>query len=163
MATIIFKEAAADSQKGFRMGRPESLFKNGVTFTVTGKKFGNYTVDGVESKYSNSSQAIVLTTSIGEDVNLNRFLKNRKVVYDAKGDAHIVEAATFKADLLAHMEKLGRREDDPTMLKGSVEEVANHALKFFDGKTIKVTEDASFFAKDNGRLVPGNPLVQFSL
>lgn len=163
MANIKFVEAPASADKGFRMGRPESLFKDNVTFTVTGVKFGNYTIDGAETKYADVAQAILFTTSIGEDLNINRLLKGRKVVYLEDGTAKIVDSCTFKADFLKHMETLGRREDNTDLLKGTVEVVGNHAKKFFDGKTIKVSE-AIYFAKDDkNRLVPGSPTVQFSL
>ena len=98
MANIVFVEAPASASKGFRAGRPESLFKNNVTFTITGKKFGNYTVDGAESKYSDVAQAILLKTSIGEALNINRFFKGRKVVYLQNGYAKIIECATYRPD-----------------------------------------------------------------
>lgn len=163
MANIItFVEAPADSTKGFRIGRPESLFRNNVTFTVTNYKFGNYTVNGAQTTYSATSQAILLKTSLNEDLPLNRLLKGRKVVYDDKGSAHIVEIATFKADLMQHMLKLGRRADNPDMLNGTVEDVAKHALQFFTGKTIVCKEETYFAKDDSGRIVPGAPTVQFS-
>lgn len=163
MANIItFVEAPADSNKGFRIGRPESLFRNNVTFTVTGYKFGNYTVNGAQTTYSATSQAILLTTSLGEDLPLNRLLKGRKVIYHEDGSAHIVEIAIFKADLMAHMLKLGRRSDNPEMLVGSVEDAAKQALQFFTGKTIVCKEETYFAKDDSGRLVPGAPTVQFS-
>lgn len=162
MANIQFVEAPASTTKGFRMGRPESLFKDNVTFTVTGVKFGNYKIDGADTKYSDVAQAILFKTSLDEDLNINRLLKGRKVVYLEDGTAKIVDSCTFKADFQKHMEKLGRREDNPDLLKGGVEEVANHALKFFDGKTIKVSEELYFAKDDKGRLVPGSSTVQFS-
>jgi len=160
---ITFVEAPADSTKGFRIGRPESLFRNNVTFTVTGYKFGNYQVDGHDTQYAGISQSILLTTSIGEDLPLNRLLKGRKIVYDNKGEAHIVEMATFKAELLQHMLTLGRREDTPDLLKGTVEDAAKHALKFFTGKTLKTLESTYFAKDDSGRLVPGSSTIQFTL
>lgn len=163
MANVItFVETPADSTKGFRIGRPESLFKNNVTFTVTAFKCGNYKIDGKDTLYAGVSQAVILKTSIGEDLPLNRVLKGRKVVYDEKGTAHIVDMATFKADLMQHMLDLGRRDDNPDLLKGSVEDAAKHALKFFEGKTITVTESTYFAKDDSGRLVPGAPTIQFS-
>ena len=163
MANVItFVEAPADSTKSFRIGRPESLFKNNVTFTVTGFKFGNYTIDGKDTLFAGVSQAILLQTSLNEDLPLNRLLKGRKVVYDDKGTAHIVDMSTFKSDLMQHMLTLGRRDDNPDLLKGTVEDAAKHALKFFDGKTIKVSETTYFAKDDSGRLVPGAPTIQFS-
>lgn len=163
MANIVFVEAPASTSKGFRMGRPESLFKNNVTFTVTGVKFGNYRVDGEDTKYADIAQSILFTTSIGEDLNINRLLRGRKVVYLEDGTAQIVESCDFKVDFVKHLEQLGRRDDNPELLKGTVEEVANHAKKFFDGKTVKVSEEV-FFAKDEkGRLVPGAPTIQFHI
>lgn len=163
MANINFVEAAASASKGFRMGRPESLFKNNVTFTVTGVKFGNYTIDGADTKYADIAQSILFTTSIGEDLNINRLLKGRKVVYLEDGTAKIVDSCDFKVDFVRHLESLGRREDNPELLKGTVEEVANHAKKFFDGKTIKVAEEIFFAKDDKGKLVPGASTVQFHL
>lgn len=159
---IIFVEAPADPNKAFRIGRPESLFKNNVTFTVTGFKFGNYQINGGNSQFADISQAVLLTTSIGEDLPLNRLMKGRKVVYDSHGDAFIVDTATFKAELMKHMLDLGRRDDNPELLKGSVEDAAKHALQFFAGKTLKVTEEAYFARDDKGKLVPGAPTIQFT-
>lgn len=163
MANVItFVEAPADPNKAFRIGRPESLFRGNVTFTVTGYKFGTYKVDGNDSQFAGVSQSVLLTTSLGEDLPLNRLMKGRKVVYDEHGDAHIVDAATFKADLLQHMLDLGRRDDNPELLKGTVEDAAKHALKFFEGKTLKVTEAAYYARDDRNKLVPGAPTIQFS-
>lgn len=166
--TIKFIESAADSNKGFRIGGQQSLFVNNVTFTVTGVKFGNYQVvkdDGsVEStKYASTSQAILLTTSIGEDLPLTRLLNRRRVIYDKDGQASVVESCDFKADLRAHLESLGRRADSPDMLNGTVESVGNHALKFFTGKTLICKEVNGLGRDDKNRLVPLlSPCIQFS-
>lgn len=164
---IRFVEAPADPNKGFRIGHVQSVFQNNVTFTVTGYKLGNYAIekkDGtVEStKYASSSQSVVLKTSVDEDLPLNRLLHKKDVVYDAQGSAHVEHACSFKGDLMRHMLTLGRREDDPAMLKGSVEEVAKHALKFFEGKAL-ICKEISGFAKDStGKLRDRiSPFIQF--
>ena len=151
---IRFVEAPADPNKGFRIGHAQSVFQNNVTFHVTGYKLGNYDIekkDGTveQTKYADSSQSIVLTVDIDpeETLPLNRLLHKKDVLYDAKGSAFVEYACSFKGDLMHHMLVLGRRDDNPAMLKGSVEEVAKHALKFFQGKTL-VCKEISGFAKD---------------
>lgn len=162
MATIKFIEAEADATKGFKMGRTPSLFVNNVTFQITGTKFGNYTVDGVATKNADKAQAILFTTSVGEDLALNRLLRNRRVVYDKDGTAQILPAFREQAELSQHLESLGRREDDETMLKGSVSDVAKHALKFFEGKTLICIEVPALVRDDKGKLVaPFAPIIQF--
>ena len=164
---IRFVEAQADPKKGFRIGHAQSVFQNNVPFTVTGYKVGNYAIEkkdgSVEStKYADSAQSIVLTTSLGEDLPLNRLLHKKDILYDAQGAAHVEHACGFKGDLMRHMLTLGRRDDDSAMLKGSVESVAQHAVKFFDGKTI-ICKEVSGFAKDEkGRLQDRiSPFIQF--
>ena len=167
--TITFIEGAADPNKGFRIGREQSLFANNVTFKVTGVKFGNYQTvadDGTtsETKYASTSQSILFTTDIGEDLSLSRLLNRRRVIYDSDGHASIVESCDFKAPLRAHLESLGRRDNDKSMLKGSVQDVANHALKFFDGKTLIVRE-VEGLGRDpkTNQLTPLlSPCIQFS-
>ena len=168
MANIIFNQAPADSNKGFRMGHEQSLFVNNVTFTVTGVKYGNYQekkADGslVDTKYATTSQAILLETNIGEDLPLNRLLHKRRVIYDKDGQASIVESASFKAELRQHLESLGHRTDDPSMLVGSVEQVGQHAMKFFEGKVLQCVEHPGFGRDDKNHLVPLlSPCIQFT-
>lgn len=167
MTTIKFQEAPADPDKGFRIGREQSLFVNNVTFQVTGVKFGNYQQvadDGsvTDTKYASSSQSILLTTSVGEDLPLSRLLNKRRVIYDKDGSAHIIDSCTFKGPLRAHLESLGRRDNDSAMLKGTVEAVGKHALKFFDGKTLIVSEIDGLGRDNNNRLAPLlSPCIQF--
>jgi hypothetical protein len=84
---------------------------------------------------------------VDEDLPLNRLLRKKDVLYDAEGSAHVEHACSFKGDLMRHMLMLGRREDDSAMLKGSVEEVAKHALTFFKDKDL-ICKEISGFAKD---------------
>lgn len=154
---IRFVEAPADPNKGFRIGHAPSVFVNNVTFRVTGYKLGNYDIerkDGtIEStKYADSAQSIVLTTSLDEDLPLNRLLHKKDVLYDASGLAHVEYACSFRGALMKHMLTLGRREDDSAMLKGSIEDVAKHALKFFDGKDLLCKEMNGFAKDDKGKL-----------
>ena len=165
--TIKFNEGPADPNKGFRIGQQASLFVNGAEFQITGYKLGNYTViadDGSESqtKYASTSQSIVFTTSLGEDLPLNRLLNKRRVIYDADGKASVIESANFKAQLRAHLESLGRRADAHDMLVGTADDVAKHAIKFFEGKTL-YCQGFDGFGKDNrGRLQPLlSPAIQF--
>lgn len=149
---IRFVEAPADPNKGFRIGHAQSVFQNNVTFRVTGYKLGNYDIErkngSVEqTKYADSAQSIVLTTSVDEDLPLNRLLHKKDVLYDAQGSAHVEHACSFKGSLMQHMLTLGRRDDDSAMLKGSVEEVAKHALAFFKDKDL-ICKEISGFAKD---------------
>lgn len=166
--TINFIPAEADSQKGFRIGREQSLFAGNVTFKVAGVKFGNYQIvrdDGrtEDTKYASTSQTILLTTDLGEDLPLSRLLNKRRIIYDKDGHASVVESCDFKAPLRAHLESLGRRADDSSMLKGSVKKVADHALKFFEGKTLICNEVPGFGRDDRNRLVPLlSPCIQFS-
>lgn len=160
---ITFVEAPVDPNKSFYFGRPESLFKDGAEFTVTGYKIGNYVIDGKDSQNATVAQAILLTTDLGEDLPLNRVLKGRKVVFDDQGKASVIARSTFQAELRAHMLKLGRREDNPELLQGTAEDAAKHAKAFFDSKKVFCVGQ-TFFAKDEkGRLVPGSVTVQFSL
>lgn len=167
MATIIFTEAPADPAKGFRVGHPQSVFQNNVTFTVTGVKFGNYATvkdDGskVATKYAEKAQSILFTTSVGEDLPLSRLLNKRRLIYDENGRARTICAASFAAPLLAHIETLGRRPDDPSFIIGDVKTVAEHALKFFDGKTLVVVEFDGYGRDKDNKLVPLlSPAVQF--
>lgn len=154
---IRFVEAPADPNKGFRIGHAQSVFQNNVTFTVTGYKLGSYSIEhkdgSIEStKYADSAQSIVLTTSVDEDLPLNRLLHKKDVLYDAQGSAHVEHACSFKGDLMRHMLSLGRRVDNPAMLNGSVEDVAKHALKFFQGKTLICKEISGFAKDDRGKL-----------
>ena len=159
---ITFVKADADPNKGFSMGRTPSLFVNNVVFTITGVKFGNYLLDGKPSDTSEKAQAILLTTSVGEDISLRRLLRNRRVIYDKDGTAQVLPAFREQAELQQHLESLGRRDDDSTLLKGSVEEVANHALKFFEGKTLIVVEVPALVRDDKGKLAaPFAPIIQF--
>lgn len=170
MATIIFKEAGADPSKGFRMGGAQSVLVNNVTFTVTGVKFGNYEIvnddNTVEqTKYASKAQQILISTSVGEDISLGRLLKGRRLVYHADGSAFVIDACSFKAKLIEHMESLGRRADDSMMLNGSTEEVGNHAMKFFKDKTFQVREVPECFGRDaKNKLVPLlSPAVQIHI
>lgn len=154
---IRFVEAPADPNKGFRIGHSQSVFQNNVTFTVTGYKLGSYSIErkdgSIEStKYADSSQSIVLKTSVDEDLPLNRLLHKKDILYDAHGDAHVEYACSFNGDLMRHMLVLGRRDDDKAMLNGSVEDVAKHALSFFDGKTLLCTEINGFAKDEKGKL-----------
>lgn len=164
---IRFVEAPADPNKGFRIGHSQSVFQNNVTFKVTGYKLGNYNIekkDGSieQTKYANSSQSIVLTTSVDEDLPLNRLLHKKDILYDAQGAAHVEHACSFKGDLMRHMLILGRREDDSAMLKGSVEDVAKHALAFFKDKTLICKEISGFAKDDKGKLQDRiSPFIQF--
>ena len=166
--TVKFIEASADNQKGFRIGREQSLFVGNVTFTVTGVKFGEYEItedDGTKkpTKYASISQSILLTTSLGEDISLKSLLNKRRVIYDKEGHAIVVEKAGFKGALLQHMEQLGRRDDDSAMLKGTVKEVGDHALQFFQGKTIICVDVPGLGRDDKNRLVPLlSPCIQFN-
>ena len=164
---IRFVEAPADPNKGFRIGHAQSVFQNNVTFKVTGYKLGNYDIekkDGTveQTKYAKSSQSIVLTTSVDEELPLNRLLHKKDILYDAQGAARVEYVCSFKGSLMQHMLTLGRREDDSAMLKGSVEDVAKHVLKFFDGKDL-ICKEISGFAKDEkGKLQERiNPFIQF--
>ena len=155
---IRFVEAPADPNKGFRIGHAQSVFQNNVTFTVTSYKLGSYEVVGKDgsvskTKYADSAQNILLTTSVGEDLPLNRLLHKTDIIYDAKGDARVVYGSDFRVPLMEHLLKLGRRADNSAMLNGSVETVAKHALAFFTGKTFICKENSGFAKDDKGRLV----------
>ena len=164
---IRFVEAQADADKGFRIGHAQSVFVNNVTFTVTGYKFGSYEIiDGAgntsKTKYADSAQNIVLTTSVDEDLPLNRLLHKKTVIYDAQGAATVVHSCDFQAPLMKHMLQLGRRTDNASMLVGTVEEVAKHAMKFFGTKEIVVQEHPGFAKDDKGKLVTLiSPCVSF--
>jgi len=156
---IRFNETPADPNKGFRIGHAQSVFQNNVTFQVTGYKLGSYEIERENgntetTKYASSAQSIVFTTSVEEDLPLNRLLHKKSVLYDAQGNARVVHACDFKGALMQHLLQLGRREDDKAMLKGSAEDVAKHALKFFDTKGDLICRENPGFAKDDkGRLV----------
>lgn len=164
---IRFVESPADPDKGFRIGHAPSVFQNNVTLSVTGYKLGNYAIEkkdgSVENtKYADSSQSIVLTTSLDEDLPLNRLLHKKDVLYDAQGSAHVEYACSFKGDLMRHMLTLGRRDDDKAMLNGSVEDVAKHALTFFKDKTLICKEIEGFAKDDKGKLQDRiSPFIQF--
>lgn len=164
---IRFVEAPADPNKGFRIGHAQSVFQNNVTFTVTGYKLGSYQIiddagNVSKTKYSDSAQNIVLTTSVDEDLPLNRLLHKKTVIYDAQGSAKVIHSCDFQAPLMKHMLQLGRRTDNASMLVGTVEEVAKHAKKFFDNKTIVVQEHSGFAKDDKGKLVTLiSPCVSF--
>ena len=164
---IRFVESPADPDKGFRIGHAPSVFQNNVPFTVTGYKLGNYAIekkDGSveQTKYADSSQSIVLTTSVDEDLPLNRLLHKKDVLYDAQGSAHVEYACSFKGALMKHMLILGRRDDDKAMLNGSVEDVAKHALTFFKDKTLICKEIEGFAKDDKGKLQDRiSPFIQF--
>lgn len=167
MTIITFVKAdKPDSNKGFRIGREQSVYVNNVTFKVTGVEYGSYKVveDGSEkvSSYANTAQSIRLQTDLGEPIPVSRFLTKRCALYDSDGKARVVEGCTFKAQLREHLEKLGRRADDPSMLKGSVEDVGNSILEFFKNKVV-VCHEIEGLAKDkNGLLQPRlSPFIQF--
>lgn len=170
--TIKFVEETNDPNKGFRLGGEQSLFQNNVTFTVTGYKLGNYQIikddNTVEStKYASEAQQIMLVCDFGggatEDLPINRLLKKRTLCYDKHDVAKVVENCRFKADLMRYMEAIGRREDNSAYLKGSVEEVAKYAVKFFDGKKLQCHEEPDCFAHDSeGKLVARTtPVITF--
>lgn len=156
---IRFKEAPADADKGFRIGHAQSVFQNNVTFKVTGYKLGSYEIERVDgnvetTRYASTAQSIVFTTSVEEDLPLNRLLHKKNVLYDAQGNAKVVYGSDFRGALMQHLLQLGRREDDKAMLNGSAEDVAKHALKFFEGKGDLICRENSLFAKDDkGKLV----------
>lgn len=166
--TIIFNPETPDDSKGFRIGQAQSLFQNNVTFQVTGTRIGNYELvkdDGSKSPtpYASKSQAILFQTSLGEDLPLKRLLNKRRVIYDRNGTARTVPSCDFQAPLREHMESLGRRANDPAFLNGKIEEVASHALKFFEGKTLICKEIEGLGKDDHNRLVPLlSPCIQFS-
>jgi hypothetical protein len=167
--TIIFVESAADADKGFRLGNKQSLFVNNVTFKVTGFKLGHYNVaEGggtpTPTKHSDKCQSIILTTDLGEDLPLNRLLHKRRVCYDNNGQAVVVPSATFQSELLAFIEQIGRRPDDPAMIVGSAESVAKKVLdEYFNGKTIHCHERNYLLRdKDNKLVAPLSPIIQFS-
>ena len=156
--TINFIQADADANKGFRIGHAQSVFQNNVTFTVTGYKLGSYEVVGKDgsvskTKYADSAQNILLTTSVGEDLPLNRLLHKKDVLYNAKGEAKVVYGSNFRAALTEHLLKLGRRTDDSAMLNGSVESVAKHAVTFFGTRVLICRENPGFAKDDKGKLV----------
>ena len=164
---IRFVEAPADPNKGFRIGHAQSVFQNNVTFKVTGYKLGSYEItddagNTSKTKYADTAQNIVLKTSVDEDLPLNRLLHKRVVIYDAQGSATVVHSCDFQAPLMKHMLQLGRRTDNASMLVGTVEDVAKHALKFFGDKDIVVQEHSGFAKDDKGKLVTLiSPCVSF--
>lgn len=164
---ITFVEGEADPEKGFRIGHAQSVFQNNVTFTVTGYKIGSYAIeykDGTTSstKYADTAQNIVLTTSLDENLPLNRLLHKKAVLYDAQGAARVEYACSFRGELERYMLQLGRRENDSAMLKGSVEDVAKHALKFFKDKSLICSEISGFAKDEQGRLQDRiSPFIQF--
>lgn len=170
--TIKFNEEANDPNKGFRIGGEQSLFQNNVVFTITGYKLGNYQIikdDGTveTTKYASEAQQIMLVCDLGggvtEDLPINRLLKKRTLCYDKHDVAKVVEICRFKADLMRHMETLGRDEKNPAYFKGDTKSVAEHAMKFFDSKKIQCHEEPDCFAHDSeGKLVARTtPVITF--
>lgn len=158
MANINFKLEARDESKGFRAGRPQSVLVNGVTFTIKGYKLGRYEGTSQDEK----SQSILLTTSVNEDINVNRFLNGRKIIFDEDGKAHPFEVAEFRNLLQDHLNTLGRREDDPSYIVGTADDVAKHLLTFFKDKTIVCEAVPGFVRdKDNRLVVPFNDIIRF--
>lgn len=168
---IRFVETTEGADKAFRIGHTPSVFQNNVTFHVTGVKRGNYEIekkDGTvtKTKYADTTQSIVLVVDIDdkETLPLNRLLHKKEVVYDAQGSARVEYACDFRGDLMRHMLQLGRRTDDPSLLVGTIEQVAAHALKFFTGKTFICKEVSGIFAKDErGKLQDRiSPFIQIA-
>lgn len=163
MANIIFTQEAPSAEMRFRIGREQSLFQNGVQFSIALYQLGRWS----GTSQDEGSQSIVLVgklpdgSEIPEVISVNRFLR-KKILFDADGKMKVVPTATFADELRSHLELLGRDETDSRYLKGSADQVAKHILSFFAGKTLLCTLIPGLFGKDKeGRLYDAS-FVQFS-
>lgn len=125
----------------FRIGR-QSIFRDGLTFTVSSVTVGVYQDDSGKVLNNNNGNSIRFVTSISDKpedaININRFLNKRRVVYDKDGHASILYDCAFHDELLNFLEtKIGRDSEDPTSLNGTAKAVADRVFnEFFKDKTI---------------------------
>lgn len=155
-----FVEEGRDESKHFRAPRKQSLFVNGVTFAITGYRLGRY--DG--SSQDPKSQSVLLLTTLGEELNINRLLYCKRVVYSSDGLAKSISVCKFRQELVDHLDKLERDPSDDRFYAGAADDVAKHIVKFFEGKTIGCVEIPDVFVKykDDTKLhIPGQPFVEF--
>ena len=149
MANIKFIAESANPSKGFRVGRTPSVLIGGVEFQINGYELGRYSGTTQDA----NSQSILLKTSVGESVNVNRFINSDRVFLDEEGKAFRAQLCNFAPQLLEVLNAIGRRADDDSYLIGSAEDVAKKVVAFFAGKTIVCEDVNGVFLRDkNGKL-----------
>lgn len=146
MAQFTFSQTAGDG--GFKF-REQSIFRDGLSFTITGAKTGVWQDETGNVVNKDGSNSIRLTTSLGEEINLNRFLNKKRVVYSDTGRASILYDAEFRSELLAFLEtKIGRNSTNSAFLNGTAKSVADRLVaEFFAGKTIVCKKAENVFFK----------------
>ena len=158
MANIKFIAESANPSKGFRVGRTPSVLIGGVEFTITGYELGRYSGTTQDA----NSQSILLKTSVGESVNINRFLNSDRIFFDADGKIFKTQLCSFAPQLHELCSKIGRRPDDDSYLVGTAEDVAKRFVEFFNDKTIVVEDVNDVFRKDKEGRLYAPTVVKFS-
>lgn len=171
MANIAFSAlnlSDMTAEDGFRVGRPVSVFVNGLTVVNTGYELGRWS--GIQQdehsisilmRFGQVTAAGDPPTPLTEGISVNRFLR-KQVCFDAEGRMRVIPVATFGDDLRAHIEKLGRRSDNDQFLNGTPDEVAKHIMRFFEGKTIVCTLIPDLFGKAKDGRLYAREFIQFS-
>lgn len=144
MAGFTFTKTAGDG--GFKF-REQSIFRDGMTFTITGSETGTWLKEDGSSANTDGSNSIRLLTSIGEPIGLGRLLNKKNVVYNESGRASILYAAGFHDELVNFLENtIGRSSTDSRFLNGSAKEIADRIVgEFFKDKTIVCRKADVFF------------------
>lgn len=175
MANIIFTPYENPSEvpttAGFKIGRKPSVFVNGLRFRVTSYKIGYYSGSAQDTSKSYSIGLLCVqdgdTTNTvfnaDEVLNPNRLLRSKPRL-NAEGLLRVVDNSTFGGELSQFLvNTLGRREDDPTFVNGTPEQVGSAIVRFFDGKVVACKNIPDVFDRDrNGRLFAVDA-IQFSI
>ena len=170
MANITFTVLAPEelgTNAGFRVGRQQSVFVNGLRFRIRKYELGRW--QGTEQDensvsimlYGNEASEAGDANIFPEGISVNRFLR-QEVVFTAEGKLQCIPRATFGEELRRHLDTLGRREDDDRFLNATPDRVAQHILTFFKGKEIVCTEIPGLFRKDKQGRLYAVKFVQFS-
>lgn len=170
MANITFTALAPDAlgaDAGFRVGRQQSVFVNGLRFRVRKYELGRWSGTAQDEKsvsimlYVNEASEAGDANIFPEGISVNRFLR-QEVVFTSDGKMKCVPRATFGEEFRRHLDTLGRREDDERFLNATPDKVAQHILAFFKDKEIVCTEIPDLFRKDKEGRLYGVTFVQFS-
>lgn len=137
----------------FHIGKKQSIYVDGLVFTVKGVHTGIWKDDAGKVLNKDNGNSIRFETSVSADpddyLNINVFIGRRKVVYDKDGHADTLWSCEFHEELRQFLEtKIGRDPQNPQNLKGTAKEVADRVLnEFFNGKQIVVEVQKDIFFK----------------
>ena len=173
MASYSFTETKGEGR--FKAPRQESLFRDGVRFTITKAICGTWSNAKGELINKDGSNSIRFITSLSANIekdalNINTLIGKRYLTYNSAGRAlPPLYKAEFHQELSKFLEdNVGRDENDSRFYKSTAKEIGDLLVsKFFAGKTIicKRVEDIYFkIVKDGEEKLeyPYEDIVAFS-